>query len=615
MKKELVVRLGSVFFVLLLFSTSVYAAGALINPNGTGFDDKSNSQNYDGLVDAIFNGKTVQTIDNMMWVPWYRTSSGCAESDLIKAPACNSPIIDSTHNCMVTDEFSQVGILVSMGNNQKRMDEFYSIVINISCGKYGKLPGWRYRRNGDIIDGCGISGVNGNSDSASDASARITSSLWQAAVNPYFSSEARGKYKALAKQLTDDMINYEIDQKCRPTQKYGQVCYWLAGGSHVKSLGLENTPNNYAFTGYFGDVIITMLQACKQTGDQKYCEVARNLGLNYLHAAQFDGLKFTVPPGKAFSYVMENGTPMPRMTEGGINGLWDGFDATRATTICTANYYAKSIKFEMPELDNYCRIWGEKYMGDIKKVPTQYYQNGTALNYQSGYYAQGLQAEFLMGYDSSLLQQALDNSIKKHYNPSTKVWDNENCYGIYTKAFAVRALGIGIGRDLTISDKNMSAIVSYNLIPIPNLVNNSNLTINQEIVIGHNNTNKIINSNTTPDINFYSTEKNLTSNKINLTNSNLQIKSLSTKKRISEFESNCIVNGKECKIKSDTTKGVCRTLIYKTTSENIQVQACEKDNGHVEVYRQKAPTGVIFSACIAKGCVNNIYGFARFLAN
>src|SRR3990167_2045645 len=28
----------------------------------------------------------------------------------------------------------------------------------------------------------------------------------------------------------------------------------------------------------------------------------------------------------------------------------------------------------------------------------------TALNYQSGYYAQGLQAEFLMGYDSSLLR-------------------------------------------------------------------------------------------------------------------------------------------------------------------------------------------------------------------
>ena len=49
--------------------------------------------------------------------------------------------------------------------------------------------------------------------------------------------------------------------------------------------------------------------------------------------------------------------------------------------------------------------------------------------------------------DQSLFEETLDSSLS-HYSTQSKTWDSQSCYGIYTTAFAVRALGAGIGRDL-----------------------------------------------------------------------------------------------------------------------------------------------------------------------
>ena len=80
-------------------------------------------------------------------------------------------------------------------------------------------------------------------------------------------------------------------------------------------------------------------------------------------------------------------------------------------------------------------------------APIQYYPDGKSISYQSGYFAQGLQSLFQSGYSSALYKQSLDSALK-HYNPSTKTFDSAPCFGVYMQAFAIRSLGMGLGRDM-----------------------------------------------------------------------------------------------------------------------------------------------------------------------
>jgi len=68
-----------------------------------------------------------------------------------------------------------------------------------------------------------------------------------------------------------------------------------------------------------------------------------------------------------------------------------------------------------------------------------------------------------------------------------------------------------------------------------------------------------------------------------------------------------------CTSKSDVTSGVCRTMLWSTVAGDIQVLGCEKGGGYIELYRQAAPSGMSFSACLANGCVTKDQGFVRFI--
>jgi hypothetical protein len=438
------------FLFLLLIISIVYiisekpSGHVLLDPEEE-FQGLSLNHTYDYMMDSLFlDTRAVTLVDDMLWVPWYSTSHSCRVADLHRGAACNATV-NSTNNCMVTDELSQVGLLVAMGNNQSRMEQYYNILIAINSS-HGDLPAWKVYRNNTIIEPC-RPGINSNCDTASDANARIIISLFTAGRNPAFDETVRNEYFSLAQKLTSSFVTYEVDYSCRKSSLgYGDICYWLTAGSVARQHGPQTI--DYAYTGYYGDAIIAMLQACRLTGNRTYCTIAKDFTLNFLQAAEFDGKNFSAPPGRSFRWVNLDGVPRAECTNTCSPVQWDGADAPRAIGICLANYYAEQINYKLPGLGEYCAAWEQRHMKSAYFFPLQYYPDGNnSATEQSSYFAQGLQSLFLAGTNKERYKESLLSSLS-HFQPSTRRWDSSSCFGIYHSAFAIRSLGIGLGRDL-----------------------------------------------------------------------------------------------------------------------------------------------------------------------
>src|SRR3989338_1254036 len=514
--------------------------------------DESDSlgQKYDTIMDKLFaDERVVTTIGDKLWVPWYSTSSSCEVSNLQKGGGCSASTIDGTHNCMVTDEFSQVGILASMGRVESRMDQFYNTVQAIKS-THGTIPAWRIYRDGDSIDAC-MEGINGNCDTASDATARIITSLFIASKNPNFQDSAmKAKYSDLAKAMSNDFLQNEVVNSCKDT-KQGQICNWLAGCSETARGGLAS--GSFTYTGYFGDAILAMIVAYENTGEQKYFDAAEDFAQNFLLAANWDGSKFTVPPGRSFSWKETNG----ELTAVSDYPPWDDADAPRAVSVCQANYYATKTGKSIPKLDSYCSQWAEKYMNDPSSAVIQYNPDGTpASGAQSGYYAQGLQAILQLGINADIFKQALTNAMS-HYNSGTGTFDSSACLGVYHPAYPLKALGQGLGRDLFAFDGATSQPTTQPTQPSTQPATQPSQSTGSAYVAGLG----------------------------------LSLSIAGTKK-------------------TDKTEGSCRTVSYDTQGGELRLLGCEKGD-YVEVYRQVYPN-MDFKACVGAGCVDKNAGFAKF---
>jgi hypothetical protein len=582
-----------VFFVLLFIAASFFVSAqpSLLDPTSSGFGGMTRGQNYDHLLDTLYsNSNVVTTMGDELWVPWYSRSDRCSAFDLKSGSSCNAGMtIDLTHNCMVTDEFSQVGVLTAMGRDQVRMDWFFNTVLDIKS-KYGSIPAWRVFRNGDAIEAC-RSGVNGNCDTASDATARIMIALFTASENPLFPNEGtKAKYDSLARQLAKDFLHYEVLYECRPSSLgYGDICYWLAAGSGAKSGGLAST--DFGYTGYYADAIIAMLQACAQTGNQTYCQVAKDFTLNYLQAARYDGASFTVPPGRSFKWVNSFGNvPLAQCTSGCSPDKWDDADAPRAFGMCQANYYAQLMGVTLPGLDGYCDVWGQQFMTKPTSTVVQYYANGAAaVSAQSGFFAQGLEALYQIGgHDPSLFQPTLDSALG-HYSPLTKTWDYQSCFGVYQQAFAIRALGVGIGRD----ELSFISPATFPQEPVPN----------ESIPTP---TPQPVPSDSLPN----STTSTSGAASLPVVFSVIPSLSAGSSLLLAPLVPTCTADGKMCSKTADIVTAACRYVEFSTLWGPIRMSACLKQAG-IEIYRNSYPSGYGFSACFDTSCVDDLTGFAR----
>lgn len=417
---------------------------------GTTSNGCSGSQNYSSCYEELIrshyaSGNVTRIISNKLIIPWMSSSTSCTQADLHASGTFTNGYP------MVTDEFSQIGLLLSLGMNQTKFIQFKN-TVNVINSSRAQLPGWQVFINESTsnIDAC-KSGYNGNCDTASDANARIVIALYGASNNTAFTntSDNANSY-ALASNISANMVTYEVVNQCyNSTLGNGNICWWLAAGSVSKNNGLGST--DFGYSGYYGDATIAMLAACAETGNQTYCAIAGNFTLNYLQASKFNGTTFTVPPGRSFAWnniTAGNTTPVASCTNTCSPDQWDAADAPRAVSMCMAQQYANAVGMTLPNMTTYCSLWEQRYMRQLNSWPFQYYSNGTAsASNQSGYLAQGWQAQALMGANTSNYETVMRNCLN-HYSSGTGTYDSTTCDGVYNEAFCERALGTGIGRDL-----------------------------------------------------------------------------------------------------------------------------------------------------------------------
>lgn len=351
---------------------------------------------------------------DLLWVPWFTRDDVCSVNDLHSGSSCNSgQQIDFLHNCMVSDEFSQVGILYAYGDDPATFERFYNTVLAIRSSN-GVIPAWRIYRDNELISAC-RSGVNSNCDTASDATARIIIALYAGAQT--FSNAT---YADLADKLAQDHIKYET-VKVSYLVSGNDITYWLAAGAGSASGGRSST--DFGYTGYFPDAILAMQQACAHTGNQTFCDAAIDYQEQYLLAAGWDGTHFTTPPGRSWKWV---GTTAV-CTNTCSPTQWDSADAPRALAMCGLSNLTS-------DMQAYCAAW--RQIMSPTNTPIQFAPDGSITNRQSSYFAQGLAAQFYKN-DAENFSTAVTSALN-HYGNG--VWDNQQCFGIYGKAFSLRAL-------------------------------------------------------------------------------------------------------------------------------------------------------------------------------
>lgn len=457
-----------VLVVLAGFSAHV----ALLSESAIGPEaGLNNSDLYESSTDAWFQPQynVTQLITSgscsasapCLWVPWYGSSSSCIatgenESGNLKTgSSCDSgEPINATNNCMVSDEFSQVGLDLSMGRNQTRFWYFHN-TVNVINSSRAKIPAWRVYRGGNTIYACRTN-INGNCDTAGDATARIIIAHWNAANNSFFSNQTqKNNYAGLALNLTIAMVQSEITLSCKnSTIGSGPICYWLRAGNQSS---LTSTDGGY--TGYYADVEIALLQTCSQTGNLTYCAIAGNISLNEKQAAKWNGSAFSAPPGRSYKWDNFSTASVPYANctntcgNSAIDGdeTWDASDAIREFFEGTANYYDRFV-LQVNVLANstaYMGQWvSQKMIQNLNSVPIQYYPNGNdSGSNQSGYVAQAMQAAGIISQNNATQVNTTVWNAMDHYSHSTHKWDSAACPGVYNTAFPIRMLGVGMGRD------------------------------------------------------------------------------------------------------------------------------------------------------------------------
>lgn len=425
----------------------------LLNASEIGFNSQNRSNNYDELVDSLYaNGNVTQVISSQLWVPWYTSSTACGVSDLKSGADCSIGTPNMTLNCMVSDEFSEVGIMVSMSANQTRMEQFKNTVVAINSS-HGQIPAWKLYRNNTLIRTC-IPSFNSNCDTASDATARIIIALFNGANNTFFTNQTQKTgYFDLGKNITRDMLLYEVKNECHDSHLgLGQICYWLGGGYNVTQSGIGST--DFGFTSYYPDAIMAFYQACVNTGNATYCAVAGNLTLNYLQAAYPPGTNwstsgFRAPPGKSFNWANTSTIPYANCTSSCSPIAWGSVDEPRALQMCELNYWTRRISMNTTALETYCRNLGNQHFNATASTPLSFYPNGTNSSaYVNSFFAQGLASLHQMGgHDQTKYSPTLDSALG-HYSSGTRTWDSTSCFGVYDQSRPVRSLGEGIGRSL-----------------------------------------------------------------------------------------------------------------------------------------------------------------------
>lgn len=366
---------------------------------------------------------------------------------------------DANHFCLISDEFSQVGLALAMREQASAIpDAFHrwtNTVRALRRASAPRLPVWtaRVAVSGDVA-----TIEPASDDDASDATARVIYALYVASTNPEFSSQQQADYRALADDLTAAFVSDFVDYAA------AGMNYWLATGwvtgqrptpfwSTEENCTLPNC-NPFTFAGYHGDVVIALLAAYRSTGNDLYREMALDTIDNYLLAAGFT-TTFRVPPPKFVWKDTATGVQSECVQY--CANQWDDADAPRAISLCKAKYYADlaGVGLGSTALVSYCTAWLNR-AGAFVTTPEyrysrQYTFDGNPLGAATGYTNNGLGSYMHFAFGTAQLRPRLEEAFGGHYDstatPPRFDTGSSNCMGAYFPAFPIVSYGSAIGRD------------------------------------------------------------------------------------------------------------------------------------------------------------------------
>lgn len=398
--------------------------------------------------DCDVNNATVQCL----FVPKYGSSDDCTSFHLDKCFDNDHPAGPGEF-CLVTDEFSQLGLILALAKDNAAVTAFGKWVNTVKAlsafSAIEYLPAWNARVR---LDAGGKASLEPwNNDDASDATARIVLALYIAASRSEHAAN-RAAYEELAGELANRLANFDF----RDTRnRWGAGRFWLASGKNAAA-NIVTNPNPFTWAGYFGDVALAMIAAYRFTGEPRYATLASDAVANYLQASAFS-TSFAVPPVK-FSWSVAT-LPPAAVAREDFSGHWDDADAPRAVSICKAAHFIQTGGVPLDAnvqaaLASYCSFWMQSngVLNGTAEYQRQYNLNGTRFGSRSlHYWNSGLGAALNFYLCPLDLKRRLDAAAAQ-YDTVAKVFRrdngvNESCLGVYSHAFFIINFGSAIGRD------------------------------------------------------------------------------------------------------------------------------------------------------------------------
>lgn len=439
----------------------------LLSPLSTGYNGngKTREENlFDMISDALdpkFNTTRVfnNGTDDLLWVTWFDSATACGLSNVktySNGYSCTGT--NMTYNPMVSDEFSEVMLVLSAGNasHEYYFDAAYNTVLSLGVSGYGGLPSWQ--ACADYTDGVGEI-LHKQGDSASDGTARIVKALYQASVNDDFSEANRTKYASKAAELLAAHYEYETF-KGSFSSAYGTIGVLPSGGADCASGGNPSLCSVDIWVGYYYDLIGMVQAGCAREQNETYCDAADDYVKTYLSVMlqnDTDGDGWGVAP---FNFNYDTSGSLAHTDGGSVNAYhydvsneqWDDSDAVRersCDTLRTQNISEGNLSGVWLNLSNFCesRAVNGGYSGNLSCL--QYRYNGTAHgSCTTGYYQNGLGALDRTYYNTTAFEGVVDEAIG-HYSWFADTFDSSACGNAltYRGVRATKALMIAIGKD------------------------------------------------------------------------------------------------------------------------------------------------------------------------
>ena len=438
----------------------------LIDPDGPGEDGQTRFQNFQALVDALYDGSPVsaqsatkRVIVDGEWLqapPWFSSATECTAAKL-KNGEGHIPSPSFADYAVVSDELSELAIVTALAADDTRMMEIHRTVQAMGSSQYPGLPCWLARATqvqGDVYTLDCIS-----EDTASDATARLGLAYYFAAANESLPPASRDIYREAGDGLAARHVAVEYaGPTCLPSGVTGhQICHWIAGGSNSAAAGAGGLE---MWIGYQQDIVRFLLAAYHSTGDSAYLDRAEEVVDQWLMASAMDGIH---PLIGRFNFGWNiSATPIvpragnPWWWDPNENRAWDDSDSPRALWMGDVLRAFALVSEDAPLPAAYQALsdWVEARLDDGHQHEEdsciQYNVDGSVVTGNCGtdYYYNGLGAGLLTYHQTDWLAPKIDRALTQFDWAGKETWNNAPCFGIYRGIRPVKALASAIGLDI-----------------------------------------------------------------------------------------------------------------------------------------------------------------------